>query len=100
RNRIPKNVKNMSISCGFANFYSKVFDSKRWGPTLSRFKYTHLNVQSSGNGHIDQCIKTKNIDFSTHEVRDAGLGHAKKLGGLGLAHLDADYVLLQRCHEG
>ncbi len=24
-NRIPKNVKNMSISCDFADFYSKVF---------------------------------------------------------------------------
>lgn len=27
-NRISKSVKNVSISCGFADFYSKVFDSK------------------------------------------------------------------------
>ena len=29
-NRIPKSVKNVSISCGFADFYSKFSDSKPW----------------------------------------------------------------------
>src|SRR3546814_7850985 len=50
---------------------------------LDRFKHTHLNAQSSGSSHVYQRIKTKNIDFSAHQVRDAGLGHAKKLGGFG-----------------
>jgi len=35
-NRIPKNVKNVSISCGFAGFYSKVFLDNFGARPLSR----------------------------------------------------------------
>jgi len=62
-------------------------------------KHAHLNMEPSGSGHIYQRIKTKNVDFSAHQIRDAGLSHAKKLGGFGLTHLDTNYVLLQSCHE-
>ena len=33
-------------------------------------QYPHLNVQPSGHCHIDQSIKTKQIDLAAHQVGD------------------------------
>jgi Transposase domain (DUF772) len=59
-------------------------------------------AQTGSSDHIDQRIETKQIDLAAHEIGDAGLRHAKQLGGLRLAYASGLYSsrrIAKACRE-
>ncbi len=63
------------------------------------FEHPHFDVGPSSRRHVRQRIQAEQTDLAAHQVRYTRLSHAKKLGGLRLAHFGAGKVVLQRRHQ-
>lgn len=60
---------------------------------------THLDAHGGCSRHIHERLKGKSVDPAAHQVREARLGHAEELGGLGSLELGAGNMLLQGHRE-